>query len=308
MTERGRLRLGTRGSALAVRQAEWVAAELRRRAPGLVVDLVRIQTSGDRIHDRTLAEVGGKGLFVKEIEQALLAGDVDAGVHSMKDLPALLAPGLVIAAVPTREDPRDVLIARVRGGLAELPRGIRVGTGSLRRGAFLRHRCPAVEVVALRGNVDTRLRKWRAGEVDALVLARAGLRRLGVEVAEAQDLSVDDMLPAIGQGALAIEALPSGPWCALLSALSDPDAAVATAAERGFLCGIGGDCTTPVGALAIADGATVRLTAAIASPDGRRVVRGNREGVRESAAELGGGLAADLLARGGQAILRELRR
>jgi hydroxymethylbilane synthase len=304
----GRLRLGTRGSALAMSQAEWVSAELRRHAPGLEVELVRIRTSGDRIQGRALAEIGGKGLFVKEIEEALLAGEIDAGVHSMKDLPASLAVGLEIAAVPRREDPRDVLIARSAGGLANLAHGARIGTGSLRRRAFLRHRRPDVEVVPMRGNVDTRLRKWRGGEVDALVLARAGLRRLGVGLPEAQDLSIDEMLPAIGQGALAIEAAPSSTWRALLSDLSDADAVDATSAERGFLAGIGGDCTTPVAALAVADDQTVRLTAAIADPQGRRVVRGAREGPRREAAALGRAVAEELLSRGGREILQELRR
>ncbi|MGH7805536.1 MAG: hydroxymethylbilane synthase, partial [Candidatus Binatia bacterium] len=175
-----RLRIGTRGSALAVAQSEQVAERIRRLDPSLTVELHRIRTSGDRVKDRPLAEIGGKGLFVKEIEEALLANAVDLGVHSMKDLPGTLPDGLAIVAVPTREDPRDVLVWHGRGGIQSLPRGARVGTGSLRRAALLRARRPDLDVRPMRGNVDTRLGKWRAGEVDAIVLAAAGLARLGL--------------------------------------------------------------------------------------------------------------------------------
>jgi hydroxymethylbilane synthase len=220
MTEPARgLRLGTRASALAIRQASWVSAELTARFPELRLEVTRIKTSGDRIQGRSLADVGGKGLFVKEIEEALRDGSIDVGVHSMKDLPATLAPGLGIAAVPRREDARDVLIARSTAGLAGLAPGARVGTSSLRRGAFLRHIRPDLVVVAIRGNVDTRVAKWRAGDVDAIVLAGAGLHRLGLAVPEAHWLSTDEMLPAIGQGALAIEARPDGNGWAFAAAM-----------------------------------------------------------------------------------------
>jgi hydroxymethylbilane synthase len=305
---RAPLRLGTRGSALAVSQTEWVAGKLRGLRPALSVEIVRIRTSGDRIQGRPLAEVGGKGLFVKEIEEALLERRIDAGVHSMKDLPATLAPGLVIVAVPPREDARDVLVARGSGGLQGLARGARVGTGSLRRSAFLRNARPDLEVVAMRGNVDTRLRKWRAGEVDALVLARAGLLRLAIEIAEARDLSPEEMLPAIGQGALAVEARPDNPWRDLLARLDDPPAAAATAAERAFLAAIGGDCTTPVAAHASVDGIALHLAAAVGDPRGHRLVRGARQGQASEAAALGIALADELLGRGGREILQELAR
>src|SRR4029079_10211498 len=191
MTEKSAtIRIGTRGSPLALRQAEWVAAALRRLRSDLSVELVRIRRSGDRILDRVLAEIGGKGLFVKEIEEALLDGRVDLAVHSMKDMPVSLAAGLSLAAVPAREDPSDVLIAHSTGGLRGLPRAARIGTASLRRAAFVRHARPDVDVVPLRGNVDTRIAKWRDGEVDALVLAAAGLRRLGLRVAEARTLAM----------------------------------------------------------------------------------------------------------------------
>jgi len=304
----GALRLGTRGSALAVRQAEWVAAEIRARSPAVTVEVHRIKTSGDRIQARALAEIGGKGLFVKEIEEALAAGRIDAGVHSMKDLPASLAAGLEIVAVPVREDPRDVLVSLSTNGLGGLGRGARVGTGSLRRRAFLRHTRPDVEVVPMRGNVDTRIAKWRAREVDALILAHAGLRRLGLALPEARPLSIDELLPAIGQGALAVEAAAETRWWRVLAALDDSDSAIAVGAERAFLRAMGGDCTTPIAAHATVAGDEVRLRGAVGDPDGRRLVRAERSGRRQAAEDLGATVAEELLSRGGREILAELAR
>ncbi len=303
-----KIRLGTRASALAVAQSEWVAATLRALSPRLDVELVRIRTSGDRILDRSLAEIGGKGLFVKEIEEALLEDRIDFAVHSMKDVPVALAAGLAIVAVPKREDPRDALIAGEARHLAELREGARVGTSSLRRRVFVKHRRPDLEVVPLRGNVDTRIAKWRNGEIDAVVLACAGLRRLGLTLAEAAPLGVDEMVPAIGQGALAIEArLDSGFWDEL-ARLGDADTTRAIEAERGFLGALGGDCTTPVAGHAVVDRGTIRLVAAIGDPEGRELVEGSLEGEASAAAKLGAALAADLLARGGRRILDGLRR
>jgi len=307
MSERS-LRLGTRGSPLAVRQAEWVAAQLRARMPRLVVELVRITTTGDRVLDRSLGEIGGKGLFVKEIEEALLAGRIDAAVHSMKDLPAVLAPRLAIAAIPAREDPRDVLVSAAPGGLGGLRSGARVATGSLRRSAFLRHARPDLEVVPIRGNVDTRLGKWRAGAADALVLARAGLRRLGLDVREAQTLEPEEMLPAIGQGALAIETHDTGDWRRMLATLNDTRTAVAVTAERAVLRALGGDCMTPIAAHGRVHDGRVRLAAIVADVEGRRVVRGDCEGPAPEADALGLALGRDLLARGAEEILAELRK
>lgn len=301
------LRLGTRGSALAVAQAGWVARAVEAAHPDLRVELVHIRTSGDRIQNRTLAEIGGKGLFVKEIEEALLEGRVDFAVHSMKDLPATLAAGLAIAAVPRREDPRDALVATARR-IADLPRGARVGTASLRRALFLRHRRPDLDVVSLRGNVDTRLAKWRGGELDAIVLARAGLARLGLEVAEASPISPEEMLPAIGQGALALEARPDAPCAARLAALDDPATATAVSAERAFLAALGGDCTTPVAAHARIEGASLHVAAAIGDPAGEELLVGERLGAVGDAVAIGRAIAEDLLARGGRRILEALAR
>jgi hydroxymethylbilane synthase len=309
MTEKNAtIRVGTRGSPLAFRQAEWVAAGLRRFRPDLSVELVRIRTSGDRILDRALAGIGGKGLFVKEIEEALLDGRVDLAVHSMKDMPVSLAAGLSLAAVPPREDPSDVLIAHSTGGLGGLPRAARIGTASLRRAAFVRHARPDVDVVPLRGNVDTRVAKWRDGEVDALVLAAAGLHRLGLRVAEARTLAMTEMLPAIGQGALAIEARSEGPWRQVGALLDDADARAAVLAERAFLRGMGGDCTTPIAAHAVVSARGVDLSAAVADPSGRRLIGASRRGARAAAEEIGASLAEELLGRGGREILEGLKR
>jgi hydroxymethylbilane synthase len=283
-----------------------VAERIRQRAAGVDVELVRIRTSGDRETSRPLYDVGGKGLFTKEIDEALLAGEVDAGVHSMKDVPAALPAGLAIAAVPGREDPRDVLVARTRGGLGALPRGARVGTSSLRRRALVRHARPDVDVVDLRGNVETRLAKWRRGEIDGTLLAAAGLRRLGIELDEAEPLPAGDFVPAIGQGALAVEAAPGTRWWALLASLDEPDAARAVAAERAFLRAVGGDCKTPIAAHARVAGGALELAAVIADPDGERLVRGEVAGRVEEAESLGLKLGEDLLERGGRDILSSL--
>jgi len=299
----GRLRLGTRASPLARVQAELVRTLLGARHPGLEVELVFVRTTGDRLRG-PLAPAGGKGLFVKEIEEALAAGHVDAGVHSMKDLPARLAPGLMIGAVPERVDPRDVLVGGDGGGVAGLPAGARVGTASPRRRAQLLAGRPDLAVVLLRGNVDTRLRKWRAGEVDALVLAAAGLARLGIVEPAAHLLGVDEFLPAVGQGALALECRADDARTrALLAAVDDPAAATAVAAERAFLVTVGGDCNTALAAHAtVADG-RVTLRALVADPDGRRRLTEHGTAVAAEAEVLGRTLAARLLAAGAAELI-----
>ena len=297
-----RLRLGTRASPLARVQAEGVRATLAARHPGLTVELVFVRTTGDRVTG-PLAAAGGKGLFVKEIEEALLDGRIDAGVHSMKDVPARLAAGLVIGAVPERADARDVLIGG-DGGLAGLPPGARIGTASPRRRAQLLAHRPDLVVVLLRGNVDTRLRKWRAGEVDALLLAAAGLARLGISEPAAQPLPIDEFLPAVGQGALALECrADDGATRALLAAVDQPAAATAVAAERAFLAAVGGDCNSAIAAHATLAGGRLTLRALVTDPDGRRRLEERDTAPAADAEALGRTVATRLLAAGAAALM-----
>jgi hydroxymethylbilane synthase len=300
------LRMGTRGSALAVAQSNQVRAALEARHPGLTVEPVLIRTTGDRLQRGSLAPAGGKGLFVKEIEEALAAGTVDFGVHSMKDLPVRLAPGLIVAAIPARADARDVLVEGTGGGLVGLAAGGRVGTASLRRRALVLAIRPDVEIVVLRGNVDTRLRRWRAGELDAILLAAAGLARLGIDEPAARPLSTDEFLPAVGQGALALECRgDDARTCALLGAIADEATAVAVTAERAFLAGLGGDCNTPLAAHAtVADG-RVALRGLVADRNGRRLLDDADGAAVADAEALGRALAERLLARGARELLAE---
>jgi hydroxymethylbilane synthase len=299
------LRIGTRGSRLALAQAEWVRRRLEEAHPGLRGELITFKTSGDRILDVPLYELGGKGLFVKELERALVDGSIDCAVHSLKDLPGELAPGLIVAAVPEREDARDVAVTRQAGGLAALPSGARVGTSSPRRAALLRALHPQLTVVNLRGNVDTRLGKLERGEVDALVLAAAGLHRLGLEPPHAQPCDVRDFVPAIGQGALALESRP-GAVAEQLAAIEHRPSRLAIDAERAFLTAVGGTCITPLAAYATLDDGNLTLRALIAHPDGRRAVRGEKTGAASDGAHIGRELGERLLGEGGAELLREL--
>ena len=267
----------TRRSLLALAQCRALARDLCSVVPTLTLRELQIVTTGDRIQDRALAEVGGKGLFVKEIEEALLDGRADFAVHSMKDVPGQLAPGLVLACVPKREDPRDVLVAPRYGTLDDLPRGARVGTSSLRRAAALGAYRRDLVVQVLRGNVDTRLRKVDAAECDAIVLARAGLVRLGLEERVTQVLPVQVSLPAPGQGALAVECRETdSPTRALVAHLHDPEAATCVAAERGVLIAVGGDCKTPLGAYAQRVDDKLHLLAFVATVDAKGVRHAER--------------------------------
>jgi hydroxymethylbilane synthase len=298
-----RLRLGTRGSALARAQAGMVRAELEARHPGLTVEIELIRTTGDRLQQGPLASVGGKGLFVKEIEEALLAGAVDLAVHSMKDMPATVRDGLVLAAVPRRADPRDVLVSRA-ASVDALPHAATVGTASVRRRAQLLARRPDLRVVVLRGNVDTRLRRWREGAFDAIVLAAAGLARLGVAEPAACAIDADVLLPAVGQGALALECRASDAGTrTLLLALDDPASSRAVAAERAFLAAVGGDCNTPLAAHATVDGGRLALRAEVSDPDGARRLDGSLAGAVDEAEAIGRALAERLLAQGAGALL-----
>jgi hydroxymethylbilane synthase len=262
--------LATRRSQLALAQARAFAASLRARHPGLDIAELLVVTTGDRIQDRPLSEVGGKGVFVKEIEEALLERRADLAVHSIKDVPGILATGLRIACVPEREDARDVIVSRSGARLAELPAGCRVGTSSLRRSVLLRLARPDLEMVPLRGNVDTRLRKVREGQVDAAVLALAGLRRLGLAEHVVEVLGPDLCIPAVGQGALGIECRDDDAATAgLLAALHHEPTAIAVAAERGVMIEVEGNCRVPVAAHArrMQDG-RMHLRAMLADPDG----------------------------------------
>ena len=305
-----RLVIATRGSALALWQAEHVKSRLRAAQPGLEVELLVVKTKGDRIVDRPLAQVGGKGLFVKEIEQALIDRAADLAVHSMKDVPAELAPTLEMAAVSEREDARDALVSRGGELLRDLPRGARLGTSSLRRGCQLKAVRPDLTVVPLRGNVPTRVGKVDSGEVDAAVLAAAGLSRLGHadRVAELFDPSV--CLPAAGQGALGVEIRAGEDAVRELvrRAVHHEPAARCVAAERGFLGRLGGSCQTPLAAYAELgpDGAELHIAGMVGRLDGSEILRGERRGPAVEAEALGRGLAEDLIARGADRILAEL--
>jgi hydroxymethylbilane synthase len=265
-----RLVYATRRSALALAQARAFVGRLRAASGGdLSTEELQIVTSGDRIQDRPLSEIGGKGLFVKEIEEALLDGRADFAVHSMKDVPAALPARLVIGCTPAREDPRDVLVAPRHATLDALPPGARVGTSSLRRSAALRARRPDLVVAPLRGNVDTRLRKVDGGDLDAIVLARAGLLRLGLEGRATEILSLETSVPAPGQGALGVECREEDSATrALLAGLDDPETALCVAAERGVLEAVGGDCKTPLGAHAVRQSDSMYLRVFMADTDG----------------------------------------
>lgn len=299
------LRIGTRGSRLALVQSEWVRNRLHAAHPDLRAELVVIKTSGDRIRDVPLHAVGGKALFVKELEAALVEGTIDCAVHSLKDVPAQLEPGLVIAAVPEREVPYDVVVTRQPGGLAALPAGARVGTSSPRRAALLRALAPRLAVVDLRGNVDTRLAKLDRQAVDALMLAAAGLHRLGLDPPHTEPCDPAVFVPAVGQGALALECR-AGPIVERLAAIEHAATRRAVDAERTFLIAVGGSCITPLAAHATLAGDHLVLRALLAHPSGHPVMRGEITGAAADASRLGTALAEQLLAESGPTLRRAL--
>src|SRR5262252_5441627 len=297
-----KLRFGTRGSRLAVVQSTEVADALRAR--GHEVELVTIRTSGDRLADVALGEFGGKALFVKEIEEALLDGRVDVGVHSVKDMPATLPPGLDLVALLPREDARDVLVTRDGGDLDDLPKGAVVGSSSLRRRVLLLARRPDLRVEPIRGNVETRLAKLASGLYDAIVVARAGLVRLGIAPAHAVALSVDDFLPAAGQGVIGLEArADDAATVRLLRQLDDPTTRAAAGAERAFLRRLGAGCHTPVASYARLEGERLSLVGLVADPDAVTVLRASIEGPATGAEALGVKLADELIGRGARALI-----
>lgn len=299
------VRIGTRGSGLALRQSELVAEGLRRRWPGLSVTLVPITTSGDRLAHANLAAIGGKGLFVKEIEEALLEARVELAVHSLKDLPVGLPEGLILTAFPPREDPRDVLVSRVGSGFDALPRRARVGTSSLRRRVELLARRPDLRIELIRGNVGTRLRKLYEGSYDAVILAASGLLRLGIMPPDAVILEPHEMLPAVGQGTLAVQTRSQDLAVRhLVAALDDADARAAAMAERAFLAALGGSCNMPIGAYARLEHAVFRLDAFVATPGGERIMRDSEAGRRGDPEGLGRRLADRMLAAGADEIVK----
>ncbi|HZT41260.1 MAG TPA: hydroxymethylbilane synthase [Chthonomonadaceae bacterium] len=304
MKQRRTLRVGTRGSLLARRQTEIVVQNLQDLHPGLEVIIEVVQTTGDRRRDVPFTEVGTKGMFVKEIEQALLDGVVDIGVHSLKDMPGEMPAGLELSCIPAREDPRDALLTRDGATLDDLLPGSVVGTSSLRRQAQLRYYRPDLHFTELRGNLDTRLARLDAGEYDAIVLACAGLDRLGLGDRISQRIETEVCVPAVGQGALALEIRAEEEATReLLRPLNDPDTLDSVTAERAFLAELQGGCTVPAGAFAMVVGTGLGLQAVIAAPDGSRVFGEVAPGPREDAAFLGAQVARRLLDGGGRTIL-----
>jgi hydroxymethylbilane synthase len=301
-----RLVIATRRSRLALWQAEHIKGRLETMYRGLAVELLPMTTRGDELVDRRLDQVGGKGLFVKELETAMADGRADLAVHSMKDMPADLPPGFALAAVTAREDPRDALVSNRFSTLAEMPAGGVLGTSSLRRAAQISERHPSLEMKLLRGNVETRISKLDRGEYDAIVLAVAGLVRLGLAERIRVRLSVEESLPAPGQGALGIECLSNRPdVIQMLGALADADTAACVRAERAVSRALGGSCTLPLGAYAVMNAGTIRLSALVASADGRRIVRAQTNGKDPEA--LGASAAQALRDQGADAILQSLR-
>lgn len=307
--EKGILRIGTRGSMLALRQSTHVKESLEALWPGLRVELVIIKTTGDKILDVPLAKVGGKGLFVKEIEDALLAREADIAVHSVKDVPAELPDGLTIGTIPLREDPRDVLILRSGEKLSDLPEGSRAGTSSLRRRAQLLRLRPDLNIENLRGNLDTRLRKLGEGLYDAIILAAAGLHRMGWKDRISSYFDETEFVPAIGQGAIGIEVRAEDDTIRrLLAPLHHPETALAVEAERSLLRELEGGCQVPIGGHARVLGGELELTGLVASLDGERVFRTTLKAPRKEAGALGVRLARELLDSGAGEVLDEIYR
>mgnify|MGYP000162142245 CR=1 FL=1 len=299
--------IATRGSKLALWQAEHISALLREQYPSLIVELLKIKTKGDKILDVPLAKVGGKGLFVKEIEEALLDGRADMAVHSMKDVPTELPEGLEVGVIPEREDPTDTLLSAKYDGLDGLPEGALVGTSSLRRQSQLAALRPDLKIESLRGNLDTRVNKLLEGQYDAIVVATAGLNRLNISAPKSTILGPPDFLPAVAQGALGIEYRTSDEEVQeMLAFLNHDHTRHQVLAERGFLTGLDGGCQVPIAAWSVIEGNTLRLTGFVADTDGSRPIRLEAVGSVEDAWELGMGLAQDVLAAGGDEILSEV--
>lgn len=302
-----KLVIASRESALAMWQAEYISARLRELYPQMTVQILGMTTQGDQILDVSLSKIGGKGLFVKELETAMLEGRADIAVHSMKDVPMNLPSGFALAAIGEREDPRDALVSNHYDNLEALPHGARVGTSSLRRESQLRARFPHLVIEALRGNVQTRLRKLDEGQYDAIILAAAGLKRLGLAARIRAELPPEQSLPAVGQGALGIECLATRTdLISLLAPLNDADTADCVRAERGMSRALGGSCQVPLGGYAEIANEVISLRGFVAEVDGSRIISGSVSGAREQAEALGTALAEQLVAQGAGRILAEL--
>lgn len=302
-----RLRIATRKSPLALWQAEHVRARLLEIHSKLQVELVTMSTQGDRVLDSPLAKIGGKGLFVKELEQGMLEGRADIAVHSMKDVPVNFPPGLGIGAILEREDPQDGLVSNRFGSIEELPQGARVGTSSLRRQCQLRARRPDLQLLDLRGNVNTRLGKLDRGNYDAIVLACAGLKRLGMASRITRALTPEELLPAIGQGVIGIECrLEDEPVKRLLEPLDHASTRLRVQAERAFNATLSGGCQAPVAGFSLLNNDLIELRGLVGRPDGSEIVRGQISGPAQDADTLGRELAEELLARGARLILDDL--
>jgi hydroxymethylbilane synthase len=301
-------RIGTRGSKLALWQANHVSRLIEAKNPGLNIEIRIIKTTGDAVMDSPLSEIGGKGVFVKEIEEALLSDEIDIAVHSMKDVPTVLPDGLFIGAVAKRHDPRDALVSRSGLPLAQLPEGSRIGTGSLRRSTQLLKYNSNFEIVSIRGNVDTRIRKLKEGnDFDAIVLAAAGLERMGLGGEITEVISPEIMLPAPGQGIIAIECRENdGDTVDILSTVNHSETEFQARAERAFLLRLGGDCNVPAGCHAEIQDLNIILTGIVSSPDGMTAVRKDSSGSLGDAESIGEKLAESILESGGYEILKQL--
>jgi hydroxymethylbilane synthase len=297
------IRIGTRGSALALVQTAWVAERLKEKYPDTLIETILIKTSGDRFSEASVQGIGGKGIFTKEIEDALLRHEIDIAVHSMKDLPTQLPAGLIVAAIAQREDPRDVLVSVESRKFSELRAATRIGTGSLRRKAQLLYSRRDLRIMPIRGNVDTRLKKLDQGECDALVMAAAGLKRLDREERITEYIANDVCLSAPGQGALGLESRENDSIREQVSFLHDPATFAEVTAERSFLNRLGGGCHVPVGARGLVEGEQLKLFGVVANPDGSSLFRGELAGCVAHAEELGCELADRLLSQGAQHIL-----
>jgi hydroxymethylbilane synthase len=305
--ELDKIKIGTRGSPLALWQATWIQSLLENANPGLLVELVKIKTSGDKIQDVSLAKIGGKGLFTKEIEESLIRKDTDIAVHSMKDVPVSLPRGLEIAVITQREDPRDALISKDNIKLADLPQGAKIGTGSLRRQTQLLSYRPDFNIVPLRGNLDTRLNKLETEGLDAIILAAAGLKRLGMEDRISECIDPDIMLPGIGQGAVGIQLRLNDSFAIMMTMnLDDELTHTALLAERAFLRKLEGGCQVPIGGYATIEDDVLTLKGMVGSLDGKKTIRAEKSGEPQDAEYIGKKLGEEILLMGADKILEEV--